>query len=105
KIVAQMAGTSVSAVGDAAASSPLTQYGLELSPGTVSLMVAPGGRSFTSPQIPVASPDGYATSANLSCDGLPAGLHCQFSPTTVVIKPNTKAKSDSTPTAITTVVV
>ena len=88
QITAQVNGSSVSSTGYAGASSPNSQYGLNLNVASLALTAAPGGRSFTDDQISVSSSDGYSTTATLSCSGLPAGLTCQFSPTTVIVKAN-----------------
>jgi len=60
---------------------------LEITAANADLVAAPGGRSYTDDQITVSSVDGYSTTATLSCDGLPAGITCTFSPATVVLKP------------------
>jgi len=87
RITAQSNGSTVSALGYTAASSQTSQYGLDITAASADLMAAPGGRSYTDDQITVSSVDGYSTTATLSCDGLPAGVTCAFSPATVVLKP------------------
>jgi hypothetical protein len=86
QITAQMGSASASALGYAAASSPNSQYELNIAAGSLALTAAPGGRSFTDDQITVTSGDGYTTTATLACKGLPAGLTCQFTPATMLVK-------------------
>jgi hypothetical protein len=86
QITAQSGNTSVSALGYAAASSPNSQYELDIAADSLALTAAPGGRTFTDDQITVTSGDGYTTTATLACKGLPAGLTCQFTPATMLVK-------------------